>query len=419
MTKREATRLVFRAEKGYSGPNVTRWYSTVHPKRNREAVVRTWAVKTWKGKPLVMLAAEYNTDGSTAHVSGRCLINNFTHSIAFNWLDYGGNSHVAVWEDVDTCRNEWLEAQNHVFRGGYEFFGRLLNGYEGTKYQWSPISETGLRITDWCDLFRISPRVELIAKAGLRKWLTPRYVRILDKFRLLALHLSHKADEYRSMNPLSVVSRFKKATDGKTAESLTAYIETSRYGLDALPVSFVRVYRWMHRNKVKGGQLVHHIDNLRELNLDLSYEPHVLPHDWAVYSLEIENRVKEAREVAKENERKAVFRGRQEARRIIRRWMDKGVIRKSFSVTIPASETELQLEGNAMRNCVGHYWERLRKGNCDLAFIRKGGKPYIDMEMSGGRIVQMRYKANRAVESGTKDYALCLKVAEAFRRKSA
>ena len=127
---------------------------------------------------------------------------------------------------------------------------------------------------------------------------------------------------------------------------------------------------------------------------------------------------REAAELAKEESARKI---RIEARRTIRKWIAEGVIRKRYSIVVPSTETEMQAEGHAMGNCVGDYWSGhgWRKGECELAFLRKDGKPYIDIEMRKGQIVQARYKGNVEVPQGSKDYALCALAQRAFNWKIA
>ena len=417
MTNRQAKKLILAKEREYRGRNETRWYSTIHPKRNGEAKIRTWAVKTWRKKPLIMLAAEYHTDGAQAHISGRCLVHNFTNARMFNWLDYGGRSHVAVWSDVDGLRNEWLEAYDHEFGARHEFFGTFLNGLENTKYRYCAWEKTDMRITDFMDCYKVSPMSELLAKAGLHRWLTPSHVARLAANKPLARFVARHSADLAYVPPSVVYRAFAKDGDRTDVEDISALAILTPYGLANIGIAPKRILAWMKRKGVGADELRHHVDNLNELKMSTTYEPHVLPHDWQTYSLAIAERVQEEREIIAERERKIVSEARSAARRIIDAWMESGKIRKAYKVVIPASETELVNEGNAMNNCVGTYWNRIRNGSTELVFIRKMGKPYIDLEVKDGRIVQMRYNHNRAVGENTADGRLCMMISKAFKKR--
>lgn len=426
MTDKKVHTLIRRAEKTRSGKNFTRWYSSVHPRRNGEADIKTWAVKTYNGKPLILLAAVYPTDGGQAKVSGRCLTSMWDNCPHWNWLDYGGKSHVAVWSDVDASRNEMLDAYDHRFARGVEFFGlgEFVNGFEGTKYQYGQFAESGMRVTDWLDCMHISPKTELVIKAGLRRWLDPRYLPTLMDNKPLLAYVRQNAAQYQSISPYFVIRNFKRTNGGKIDETRArAYVVCKKFHFDTLAFSAERIVRFLDEQKVHPSALRHHIDNLEELGMDLTYQPHVLPKDFATYSLDIEERVHQKREEARlakeaaQLEKERVAReARIFARRQIRKWLAEGKIAPRFSIVIPNTETEMRDEGHAMHNCVGGYYSRWKAGSCDLAFIRKDGKPYIDIEIGGDRIIQARYARNEAVDTTSKDYKICELALAAFKR---
>lgn len=426
MTDKKVFKLIRAAERNRTGKNFTRWYSSVHPRRNGEADIKTWAVKTYNGKPLILLATIYPTDGGQAKVSGRCLISTWDNCPHWNWLDYGGKGHVAVWSDVDACRNEMLDAYDHSFNRGIEFFGlgTFVNGFEGTKYQYGQFADSMMRVTDWLDCMHISPKTELVIKAGLLRWLDPRYLPTLMDNKPLLAFVRKNAEVYRGISPYFVIREFKRTDGGKIDESRAmAYTVCKKYRFDSLAFPAIRILRWLKAQKVEPSLLRHHIDNLKELGMDLTYQPHVLPKDFATYSLDIEERVHQKREEARlANEAAALERERVArearifARRQIRKWLAEGKIAPRFSIVIPNTETEMRDEGHAMHNCVGGYYSRWKAGSCDLAFIRKDGKPYIDIEIGGDRIIQARYAHNEAVDTTSKDYKICELALAAFKR---
>jgi hypothetical protein len=157
--------------------------------------------------------------------------------------------------------------------------------------------------------------------------------------------------------------------------------------------------------------------------MDLAYEPHTLPKDFSVYSLDIEERVHERREAirlaaeAEQMEKERIAReARIYARKQIRKLLAEGKIGKRFSVVIPNTETEMIAEGKAMHNCIGGYYHtKWLTGGTEVAFIRKDGKPYIDLEICNGEIVQARYDRNIAVDETSTDYKVCLLTLSAFK----
>ena len=221
------------------------------------------------------------------------------------------------------------------------------------------------------------------------------------------------------MPPSIVQHEFARHGEKADIEQMAALAELTPYGLTRTGIEPKRIYAWMKRTGVTAEELRHHVDNLNELKMSTAYEPHVLPHDWATYSLAVEERVHEVREARAARERRIVREARAAARRIIEGWMASGKIRKAYKVVIPQSETELVNEGNAMSNCVGTYWGSVKAGNTDLVFVRRGGRPYIDIEVQDGEIVQMRYSHNRAVKETSSDGRMCRLIARAFKKRKA
>ena len=427
MRTREVHKRICAIERKRNERNGTRWYTSVHPKRNKEAIIRTWAVKTYKGKPLILLASEWATDGSLAKVSGRCLINNFTHGKYFNWLDYGGKSHIAVWDDVDADRNEMLDAYPHRFQKGCEFWGlgEWLNDLSETKYKyggWEKIqgSSYDFRVSDFVDCMKCSPKTEMVIKAGLYRWLNPHFLVALENKRLLHFLKCHLED-VKYTAPRQILSAMKKYNDD---EHIFANIYVSQLGLTSLPFSPLKVMRYIKGNNIDIEQYKRHLANLKELNMAIDYEPHTLPKDFSVYSLQITERVEEKREYEAMLERKAeqerlemIRKARSWARRKVDELLAKGKIHPRFKVVIPSTETELVAEGNAMSNCIGHnYVHRWQGGDCELAFIRKDGKPFIDLCVVDGKINEVRYAHNKAVSCKSADYRLCKKIAKLFKK---
>jgi hypothetical protein len=246
----------------------------------------------------------------------------------------------------------------------------------------------------------------------------------VDDAGLLKYVCAH-ASEIGGKSPYFVIRDYRKTGAEVNDERARAYIVCEKYKFANLAFKPLRILHWLEKYGVKPEALRHHIDNLVELRMDLTYEPHVLPKDFAVYSLDIEERVRARREAirlekeAKQMEKERVAReARIYARRQIRKWLADGTIGPRFSIVVPNTETEMVDEGHAMSNCVGSYWHGhgWRTGECQLAFIRKNGKPYIDVEIRDGKIVQARYKGNIDVPSATKDFKVCELALSAFRR---
>lgn len=422
-SKRDAYRLVKKAERNRVGINRTRWYSTVRTVSHGEAIVDTWAVKSFKGKPTIMWASEFHTNGRKNKVSGRCLIH-WMGGHYFNWFGLGGKSHLAVWSDVDAYVNDVCEQNEHSFGKGSEFYGEYLNGFEDTKYKYAQFEKSGMRISDFLDCYRVSPMVECLVKAGLRQWLTPTRVKSLMKNRPLMRYVARHATQLANLPPSIVKSLYKAKGDALNVEEIRWECLVRENGIN-IPFSSARICAWLRKTGVSAMDLRNHINVVRELGMSLDYEPHVLPRDFAVFSIEARQMLEEMRErkrlekeaeeeLARQREKEA----RAYARKVIAAWKEQGlVIPKNYSVDIPYTNTECIAEGNAMHNCIGRIVKQ--EDGVSLFFVRKDELPYIDVSVENGEITEIRYSHNRAVDKNSEDYAVCEKIASVFARKSA
>jgi hypothetical protein len=70
----------------------------------------------------------------------------------------------------------------------------------------------------------------------------------------------------------------------------------------------------------------------------------------------------------------------------------------NFVIKVPFSVQELAYEGKVLKHCVRGYASRLKLNRCEILFIRKKSEPdvpFFTMEISNGRIVQVRTTGNK------------------------
>ncbi len=68
-----------------------------------------------------------------------------------------------------------------------------------------------------------------------------------------------------------------------------------------------------------------------------------------------------------------------------------------FTIVLPKCKDDFQNEGREMHNCVGGYFERVKKGECVVLFLRKKEEPaksYITVEIKGTTLMQCRTAYN-------------------------
>lgn len=98
-----------------------------------------------------------------------------------------------------------------------------------------------------------------------------------------------------------------------------------------------------------------------------------------------------------------------------------GVRRGKYTVVLPRSISDLVEEGRAMHNCVGGYGNKIAQGKCVVAFIRRSGTPYADVEISPeGNVRQCLSAHNKNAVAAAWDVSRELaRIVRAVRRKAA
>ena len=76
-------------------------------------------------------------------------------------------------------------------------------------------------------------------------------------------------------------------------------------------------------------------------------------------------------------------------------------------IVVPQTADDLTNEGKTLSHCVRSYAERVAKGETVILFVRKAEepeKPYYTMEVSGGRVIQLRGKNNCAPKDDVRKF---------------
>lgn len=150
-----------------------------------------------------------------------------------------------------------------------------------------------------------------------------------------------------------------------------------------------------------------YIENCKKLNYDMNSEMVLYPknfkkaHDKAATDVKYEN-LKEAYEkiepLLPEMHKRYDF--KDEKAGLLLKAPDKG--------------EDITCEGQAMHHCVGGYVGNVSEGKTVILFIRKikkPDKPYVTMEVSNGKVVQVRAFANKEPSAGVKKFV------EKFKRE--
>lgn len=205
----------------------------------------------------------------------------------------------------------------------------MLNGFEGTKYQYCGYSPyvTGLPFADFLHLYNITPKVELLAKAGLRRLLTEDMCYFLEAHphfgKWLAKHWREVRDGFWSPH------RTKRE-----------YAKTDPIALEEVRSAKREEAERRHERERR----------------------------------EAEREIRRQRKEARKHERRI--------RALYEKVKDICATYGAYEVYVPQNAEEMIQEGIAMHNCIGHNFVS-RQGDSSLCvFLRKDGKPCVDIEIS-------------------------------------
>lgn len=87
---------------------------------------------------------------------------------------------------------------------------------------------------------------------------------------------------------------------------------------------------------------------------------------------------------------------------------------KKYTYVIPRTQLEFTQEGQNQHNCVAGYYNRVKKGDCIIFFVRQIANPeqsYITAEITKNGIAQVMYSNNRPVERDSDAYKYCRYIA--------
>lgn len=243
----------------------------------------------------------------------------------------------------------------------------MLNGFDGTRYQYCGYSPTVccLPFADYLHLYNITPKVELLAKAGLRLLLTEDICRFLNEHprfgKWLAKHWREVKDNCWS--PYRVKREFAK-TDPLAAEEVrTAAREAKERRREAERLAAMREVARRKRENRK--------------------------HDRAIHALYL-------------------------------RLKDICKTYGAYEVVVPENSSMMVDEGEAMHNCIGSiHTKYVAKGDEVCIFLRKDGKPCVDVAIS---LTTFKVKECRAVcnaEAPEAAWKIAEELAEAVRMRLA
>lgn len=338
-----------------------RIYGYVKPLANGEAQYEVYAAANSrnKGKPLMTKCIyrmrtdkpDYYTIRDTIEYHSWCYL---VHDhLIYDFRENGGPTRKDYEKFVNGyTRGKWEECriEGRKPRSGHAnqmlpLPMTMLNGFDGTKYKYCGYSpyNTGLPFADFLHLYNITPKVELLAKAGLRRLLTEDMCYFLEEHphfgKWLAKHWREVKDGFWS--PYRTKQEYAKTDPVALEEVRNAKREEAE--------------RRHERERQEAERII--AERKRENR----------KHNKAILAL-----YKKVKDIC------ATYR--------------------AYEVSVPQNAEEMIMEGEAMHNCIGKcYPSRIADGECLCVFLHKNGKPCVDIEINlkTFKVVQCRAVCNK------------------------
>lgn len=258
-----------------------------------------------------------------------------------------------------------------------------------------------------------NPKIELLSKAGLGKWVN--YIRYLDTSKK-TLHGIFKIREdcvqllYQdgfSLNEL-LACRKEKSNDMKKIDE--------RVWLEWKKKQLCTDYRGRHRdieksvmNALKQDKTVYYIDNLTKNK----YHNWLLVNDYTDYLINLNKlgAITDPKALYPKNFNKAHDEAAKQVRIAESEKLIEGFIKQykkyqkyeykdaNFTIKVVSSPEELFTESEKLNHCVRTYAERVANGETEILFIRKNNRintPFYTLELQKKKVVQVRGKNNKA-----------------------
>lgn len=348
-----------------------------------------------------------------------------------------------AWKDLkprkgkpatDWRRALYFTSTTQVFDWRYNLDG-LTRAYDatvnpealqGTRYKYCQYVGGGhCGLMDWLTLYRMEPKVELLAKAGLRRCVCPAGLKALKDRKVFDWVIENKATLARSKNwnvrDLLYAARhgvtIKKAKDHfETVRELSRKLDSMRWNLRIaddycrpvkLKLDYERLAKLLPKWGVDACEYGRYVEHAKEAGLDLRNEGTLYPPVTGgrkafmhrLEELEANAAKMKAAEIDKAmSERAPEIAAFQES---VER--TKTLYGCGYKIVLAKTQGELLAEGKRMGNCIGNgvYGRGIATGHKLIVMLKlpgvRGAKSYCDIEIDRHtwKVRQCYTKGNR------------------------
>ncbi len=294
-----------------------------------------------------------------------------------------------------------------------------LDALAETKYKYCAFDQYkgDLSLVPYCRLFKSHKEVELLAKNRLHSFISETFLDRMARDKGLAAFFRSHIGELRHYTINEVTRAYKHGwtlAKALKANRISAEMRGAPKGVDKFALK-----RYLTKNDVAFWDYKHYAETVAQAGEDILSFGNTFPRDFHAHEKKMQRKAKRALALKRRQEREALERQdreREEALKLIAARLNGILDRMSkrlawrvgdYTVVIPATQKQFIAEGNAMRNCIGGYYEQCAAGDAICFFIRKDGKRLADVEADpkSGKLRQCRAKCNKAVDDETRAFA--------------
>ena len=433
-----------------------------------------------RGKDVTVVHVAVRLDGAYRQVvKDVCRFHPKTGLFECGDIDYRGIAGWIVFWD----RDEWKPAKRCVklpavrhgrhlydgwWKGGkWKFGGGLgfphhetvnLDALKGTRYEWCQYNDDRkIGLIDWLMLYRMEPKVELLAKAGLDDLINPAGLNALKDKRIFNFVREHVSEiSNRDFSVREILYAARHGVSFKDASKRFAFVNNMKYylrgyrggDLRSVRVDYDRLMKLIPKWKCSNAEYARYLEYSHDVGYDLRnvgtlYPPVKGGRKAFMARLEKLEELVEKKRRADARRARAALRKAREAERARAeaeaKWLRDTVkvraaeleaFQKSlkrtdvlkgcgYTLIVAKSQKELLAEGRKMGNCVGNglYGRGVVMGDRLIIMVKLAGKSFCDIEIrrADWQVRQCYLKGNDRAPAAM--HRLARKIASALKKE--
>ena len=209
-------------------------------------------------------------------------------------------------------------------------------------------------------------------------------------FKFLRTHKNVFKNSDEGFEDYKIRKELEKALGGKVLPGFNKYFRTAG-DLQYIPkgIKPIRFQNWVIKNSVKAYEYRDYRNMLEKLGIAFEGDFRIMPKNFnEAHKLAITNYNNMKDEIKRQGYHKR-----------LQKLLGLEQTIGNYTFVLPKELQELKEEGKILSHCVGTYADRVASGETVIVFVRQKEKidnPLYTLEISNGKIVQLRGKQNKA-----------------------